>query len=274
MQSKVKKRQNWTNSKVRYKLALTKTVIRAHCMKIFFQKNDLKFLFFFAIILFTSCNNSHQNLEFELIEENSQIKPEVSFSETYDNSFISQSFICRYKDSKEKFELDFLEDGSLIQTSRMESSKFGSYQFKNEKLHLSFPDSSIEETSLQLENQKDLFISLNFPKFDCSSSKHSEGKMIEAHLKCPHIKNTDNAGYQSNSFQFFGNGMVLRKTWNILPHESKNSYKESIGIYLIEQDSVFLAFGDKEKERILTGSIIDSYAMKIKELYPNEDLCE
>ena len=103
---------------------------------------------------------------------------------------------------------------------------------------------------------------------------HEVGEAVQGYVKCPTIGYIPNIGWQDNAFEFYQDHSVKWRQWDEYVAISDTTYSESFGTYLIEGNTISMAFGGREKNRYLSGVIGQDYSLTINELEPEKGPCQ
>lgn len=151
----------------------------------------------------------------------------------------------------------------------------GTYEYSGKSLKLTVPALNFQEEALVGEIEKDFIITFATPSLKCHIVGHDKGPRVEAYTRCPTIKYIPSISYEDNAFVFYPNHMVKRRRWKeLLGAGSDTLYLESFGIYYIEGDKVFMAFGRRDEERFLSGKIHSDASYSIDQLEPEKGPCK
>lgn len=167
---------------------------------------------------------------------------------------ITQTFYCT--DGDTAYDLYLNQDGSLSANVKNDSGVLnGEYSVTDGRIELNIPAIGFQESSISAESSLGFLITFKSASLFCHAVGHDKGQMVSAYYKCPSIKFISGVSYEDNAFQFYDNGMVKRRRWKELTGGNDTLYKESYGIYYIDGDSFYMAFGDNDEERFLSGKI-------------------
>lgn len=171
----------------------------------------------------------------------------------------------------------FLGSNNSLQAKRFDNEQIfqGNYEYDGKTVKLNIPSIGYSDSSLGIEIQKNFLIAFVTPLLKCHIIGHNNGPAVEAYAKCPSIKYIPSVSYEKNAFEFSANHMVKRRQWKELVSIPDTIYSESYGIYYIEGNKLYMAFGDRKDENYLSGDIAaDGNSFTINELEPNRGPCQ
>lgn len=150
----------------------------------------------------------------------------------------------------------------------------GTYEISGSTLNLSVPALGFQESSTEAYSAKGLLLKFVTPSLLCRAAAHEQGPVASTYYKCPSIRYIPKTRYQDNAFQFYADHSVKRRRWDeLIGSFSDTLYKESWGVYFIEGDQFFMAFGGSDEDPYLTGRINADGSISINELEPEKGAC-
>ena len=186
-----------------------------------------------------------------------------------------QMMIC--SDGQEKYRLLLQKEGSL-QASGIESggpTVTGTYQVQGGKVNLNIPSLNFQESSIQVNQVDNILIEMRTPRLGCYVSAHAQGPAADAYFKCPDIRYIPGTSYQTNAFQIYSEGHVVkRRRWNeFLGGVSDTLYSEIWGVYYMMGNKFVMYFGNTEEDAVLTGHVLANGGISIDQLEPQKGAC-
>jgi len=186
---------------------------------------------------------------------------------------VNQLYYCN--DGAKGYDLLLNQDKSLRANPKESDQVFvGTYSLADDQVKLSFPSLGFEESSVNLEFDKELLLTFTTPSLFCHTVGHTIGPAVEGYVKCPTVYYIPSISYEDNAFEFSSSHMVKWRHWKELLGVSDTLYSESYGIYLIEDQKLHLFFGDKKESRYLSATIHDDSSFTIDQLEPDKGPCK
>lgn len=183
-----------------------------------------------------------------------------------------QLFYCTDGDSA--YNLYLLPDGTL--QARAEEPTLvwsGTYSLNGTEVTVNVADVSFRETSLFSEVALGFLVAFRTPSLFCHAIGHARGEPLVGQFRCPAIRHIPDVSYQDNAFELYPNRMVKRRRWNELVAASDTLYREIYGIYYVEGNRLYMAFGDNDEDRFLSGTVLDGNGFTLDELEPERGPC-
>jgi len=185
---------------------------------------------------------------------------------------MEQLFYCT--DGDTGYDLYLSQNGQLRASNKSGNQEYlGTYTNFGDKVTLTIPG-VLQESSMQVERGKGLYLAMQFPSLFCHAVGHAIGPSYDAYADCPDIKYIPSVSYEKNAFQFYKNHMVKRQRWRELLASADTLYSEIYGVYLVEGERVTMYFGDAKSEQLLSGTIIGGTGLSIAQLEPQKGACE
>lgn len=150
----------------------------------------------------------------------------------------------------------------------------GTYRRSGQNLSLSLPAIGFSETAIGIDAYNNLIVAFETPSVGCKLTGHDVGPKVAGYARCPNIGYfASSGGYETNHFEFFEDGLVVRKRWREYTITSSTRRAEMRGAYLIEGDQLFMAFADDEEHPLLTAQIHADQSFSVAELEPDKGPC-
>lgn len=150
----------------------------------------------------------------------------------------------------------------------------GTYAFDGQTFRFTIPAYNATQVSTSIDYQQGLLITFTLPNGYCYLIAHEVGPAVQGYGKCPKIGYIPGVGYQENAFELYQDRSVKWRQWDELTGIADTLYSEDFGVYLIEGDRFYMAFGAKEKERYLSGTIHPDGSFSVDQLEPDKGACK
>lgn len=150
----------------------------------------------------------------------------------------------------------------------------GTYAYDGKSFRLQVPSYNVNLTSTQLDIQKGLLITFVLPNGYCYLIAHEVGPAVEGYAKCPTIKYLPGVGWEENAFELYQDHSVKWRQWDELVGVGDTLYSETFGVYLIEGNRFYMAFGGAEEDRYLSGTLNADGSFLVDQLEPQKGPCK
>ena len=149
----------------------------------------------------------------------------------------------------------------------------GTYRYDGRSMTLQVPSYNVNQTSTQLDVQMNLLITFVLPNGYCYLVGHETGPAVAGYANCPTINYIPGVGYQKNAFEFYQDRSVKWRQWDELTAAVDTLYSEDYGVYLIDGQRFYMAFGGKEEDRYLSGTLNADGSFLVDQLEPEKGAC-
>ena len=183
------------------------------------------------------------------------------------------TYFCRDADDTGYF-LRLNQGGVLeVQQQNTQPVHSGNFTLQPGHVSLSLPPLGFAEQSVRAVQRREFLIAFDTPSIRCLLFSQPKGPSVQGYVKCPKINYLPGISYEENAFEFYPERGVKRRKWTELLGAADTLYRETFGIYVIEGNQLWMAFGWDEEDTVLTGTVLSDQSFTVNELDPSKGPC-
>ena len=150
----------------------------------------------------------------------------------------------------------------------------GTYQISGDGWLIESPSAGFSETTMLIEPKLGIVGRFSTPTLSCHAIGWGIDRPLSGRYQCPPIKYIEGVSYEDNLFEFGPYGDVFRSNrTERLAGNGDTLFDRTHGIYRIDNDRVYMYFGDRSTERELSGSFTEGAWVVIDQLDPSAGQC-